>query len=100
MNRLTWTLLVAAAPMAAQQTFTTPDDAMQALGKAVRAKDQAALAAIFGPQREKLLTGDPVEDSRNLARFATNFDKYAALEKVNDVKETLLVGEDRWPMPV
>ncbi len=84
----------------AQQTFPTPDAAMQALGNAAQAKDQAALAAIFGPDREKLLSGDPVEDARGLEHFAANFAKFARLEKVDDSKRALLVGDDHWPLPI
>ena len=94
-------MLAGAAYGAAQQkVFPNPEEALQALGNAAKAKDQAALNAIFGPNREKLLSGDAVEDATRLARFASNFEKFAQLEKVNDGKEVVLVGEDHWPMPV
>lgn len=99
-----WTsvlLVCSVGPAAAQQTrFSTPEEAMQALGNAAKARDQAALTAIFGPEREKLLSGDAVEDARGLARFASNFEKLAQLEKVNENKEIMLVGEDHWPLPI
>jgi DUF2950 family protein len=96
----------AAAPNTAQQAaqkqtrFSTPEDAVQALVNAAKAKDQAALTAIFGPDREKLLTGDPVEDSNALSRFATNLQKSAKLEGAGGSKVTLLIGDDRWPFPI
>ncbi len=93
--------LVGCAGLApAQQLFATPEEAMRALGNAAKAKDQAALTAIFGPEREKLLSGDPVEDSRGLERLASNFEKFSQLEKADDKKEILLVGEDHWPLPI
>jgi hypothetical protein len=73
---------------------------MRALGNAAKAKDQAALNGIFGPERQKLLSGDPVEDARGLAKFAANFDKYARLETLGDSKATVIVGEDHWPLPI
>ncbi len=83
-----------------QRHFASPEEALQALGKAVKAVDQAELTAIFGPDREKLLSGDPVEDANTLKRFAANFEKSATLEKVNDSTYSLLVGEEHWPSPI
>ena len=83
-----------------QTRFSTPEDAVQALVNAAKAKDQAALTAIFGPDREKLLTGDPVEDSNALGRFAANLQKSAKLERAGDAKLTLAIGDDRWPFPI
>jgi hypothetical protein len=85
----------------AQQTlFATPEEAMQALAKAAKSKDQAALTAIFGPDRQKLLSGDAVEDARGLDHFSTNFEKFAQLEKADANKEIVLVGDDHWPLPI
>ncbi len=84
----------------AQQLFPTPEAAVQALVAATKAKDQPALSAIFGPQRDKLLSGDPVEDNNALERFAARLQTSATLEKVNDAKSTLLVGADHWPFPI
>ncbi len=95
--------LLLAIPMIAannQQRFATPDAAVAALAHAVESKDQSALTAIFGPDRSKLLTGDPVQDNKALERFAGNLKTSHELEKVNDSKVTLLVGADRWPSPI
>ena len=83
-----------------QTLFSTPDDAVKALASAAEAKDQAAMMAIFGPEREKLLSGDPVEDGSALERFAGNLRKASQLEKAGDAKFTLLVGEDKHPFPI
>jgi Protein of unknown function (DUF2950) len=83
-----------------QALFATPEAAMQALAKAAKAADQKEMTAILGPDREKLLSGDPVEDVNGLKRFAGNLEKSATLEKVNDSKYTLLVGEEHWPSPI
>ena len=83
-----------------QALFSTPDDAVKALLAAAEAKDQAAMMTVFGPEREKLLTGDPVADQNSLERFAANLHKASQLEKVSDTKFTLLVGEDKHPFPV
>ena len=86
---------------AGQQTlFPTPDDAVKALVNAAEAKDQAAMTAVLGPDREKLLSGDPVEDGNALSRFAANVRKSVDLVRVSDSKFTLAVGEDKFPFPI
>jgi len=83
-----------------QESFATPEEAVEALAHAAAAKDQAALTAIFGPDRAKLLTGDPVADNNALERFGANLAKSHKLNKVSDTKYTLLVGPDSWPSPI
>src|SRR5579862_9701040 len=84
----------------AQSRYASPEEAVQALARAVETKDQAALTAIFGPDRAKLLTGDPVADSNALQHFAANLAAAHKLEKVSDTKYTLVVGADNWPSPI
>jgi hypothetical protein len=94
----------AAAPETAQvpkqRAFATPEDALHALGEAVKSANQDELTAIFGPEREKLLSGDPVEDTRALQHFAASLAQGSTLEKVDDSRATVLVGERRWPFPI
>lgn len=90
-------LLWAAGP---QTLFSTPDDAVKALTSAVEAKDQDAMTAVLGPEREKLMSGDAIEDANALARFGENLKKGAQLERVDDAKFTLVVGEDKFPFPI
>ncbi len=94
------TLAAQKTASSSQTRFRTPEDAVEALAQAAQTKDGAALTAIFGPARTKLLTGDPVEDNRSLERFAANLKKSHELEKAGDTKFTLLVGADRWPSPI
>jgi hypothetical protein len=93
---------VLAAPRRApkQKLFATPEAALEALVKAVKASDHKELGAIFGPDREKLMSGDPVEDAKALKEFSTNLERSATLEKVDDSKYIFLVGEEHWPSPV
>jgi hypothetical protein len=93
---------VLAAPRRApkQTLFATPEAAVQALTNAAEAADQKELTKILGLDREKLLSGDPVEDANALKGFAANLEKSAALEKVDDSKYIVLVGEEHWPSPI
>jgi Protein of unknown function (DUF2950) len=102
---LAWALLtgpVSAADAKAtkQRVFATPQEAMQALVQAVKTADQEKLLAIYGPEREKLLSGDAVQSANALKGFGERLEKGATLEKVDDAKYILLVGEDRWPSPI
>ena len=83
-----------------QKLFATPDDGVKALLNAAKAKDQSALTAIFGPDREKLLSGDPIEDAAALDHLATNLARSVKVNRVDDSRCTLLVGDDQWPLPI
>jgi hypothetical protein len=84
-----------------QSMFATPEDAKQALVTAAKTKDRAALSEIFGPDNDKLLSGDPVQDNRELDQFVAALDQSAKLEPspAGD-KVTLTIGPDNWPFPI
>jgi len=83
-----------------QQTFSSPQEAMQALVQAARAKDRAALDKIFGPTAQQLLSGDPVEDAKDLADFSKGVQESVQLKQESDSKYTLTIGQNNWPFPV
>lgn len=88
------------AQAAAQSTFSSADDALQSLVSAAKEKDRAALGKVFGPDYDKLLTGDEVEDNKDLEEFSSAAGESAQLQKVNDSKFTVTLGHDNWPMPI
>ena len=94
--------VVAAQQQAETQTlFASPEEAMKTLVEAAKAKDRAALGEIFGPSSlQQLLSGDPVQDNREMDQFAAAVEKSAKLEQVNDAKFTLTIGERNWPFPI
>ncbi len=73
---------------------------MQDLVTAVKAKDRAALATIFGPDHEQLVSGDEVEDTNELNDFAEAVTESAQLQKVSDSKYTVVVGNNNFPVPI
>jgi hypothetical protein len=85
---------------APQSTFSSADDALQALVSAAKEKDRVALAKLFGPDYQKLLTGDEVEDNKDLDAFSSAASESAQLQKVNDSKFVVTVGQDNWPTPI
>lgn len=90
----------ARAQSAAQETFSSPEDAMHALVQAVNAKDRVELAKLFGLEYKDLLSGDAVEDDKDLADFDAGLQESAQLQKQNDASFTVLVGKNDWPFPV
>ena len=92
---------VATAQEAAEQTwFTTPEEALQALVKASQDQDHAALSRLFGPDYDKLLSGDKAQDAEALETFAADLKASATLQKVDDAKFVLEIGDEAWPFPV
>jgi Protein of unknown function (DUF2950) len=82
-------------------TFATPDEATEALVAALRNHDSKALGALLGPGMADLLsTGDPVEDTKERTNFLTAYDASHALVAGDASDLALLVGEDRWPLPI
>lgn len=92
---------LAAGPLArAQQSFSSPDEALKALTAATRASDHAALETIFGPGLKDLLSGDPRQDAIELASFSKSLRQYAVWVHKADDRFVLDIGDQNWPMPI
>lgn len=84
-----------------QKTFSTPEDAVQALVTAAKANDTEQLLAILGPEgKELVFSGDEVEDKAGLDRFAKAYDEKNQLVKEGEKKAVLEVGNDAWSLPI
>ena len=81
----------------AQQLFAKPEDAVKALKNAVKAKNNDALIAMFGPRSHEFVSGDIVKDANDFQDFADSIAESTKLEKDGDQKVILLVGNDDWP---
>jgi Protein of unknown function (DUF2950) len=89
-----------AVPVAPPTLFPTPEAALQALVAAGEAKDRTALAKLFGSSSDDLLTGDPVEDAKDLEEFHAGVQESAELRKDDDSRYTVLIGKDEFPFPL
>ncbi len=90
---------VAASP--AQRTFASPEEAVQALVAAVKAGDTTALAAILGPESRPLIwSGDKVASRQARERFIRAYEQSNLLEKPTETRVVLLIGQDKWPLPI
>lgn len=107
MKRLTYiTFFGAVALLAAQdsgpRTFTSPEEAKNALVQ-VAAKGLDAVKAMLGPSSADILrTGDAIEDKKLLEQFNQRAAEKAQLDpdEMNPDRVTLLVGAEEWPFAV
>jgi len=85
---------------AGPRTFSSPQQAADALVQAVEANDTAALNAIFGPAGKAIVTsGDPVADKNRRTEFARKAREKMEVSSETPKRAILLVGKDAWPMP-
>jgi hypothetical protein len=92
-----------AAKQATARTFTTPQEAAQALVDATAQNDTAALMKIFGPQSTDIVkSGDPAEDKDRRAEFARRAHEkmQVQMEPSNLNRAVIIAGNDNWPLPI
>jgi hypothetical protein len=93
--------LRAAAQQQGQKTYSSSEEASQALFTAAQSNDENALLAIFGQDGKEIASsGDPVQDSNNRADFVKRFEQMHRLKKEPDGTTTLYVGAENWPLPI
>jgi Protein of unknown function (DUF2950) len=84
-----------------QKTFETPEAAVEALIKALRAGSEKELLAIFGPGSETLISsGDKVDDREREEQFVRRYSEAIRLEAAGDRKIIIHVGKNEWPFPI
>ena len=90
-----------AAEGPAHETFASPEEAVKAMVEALKANDTKALAGIFGPGSEDVISsGDPVADKAEHERFINSYEQRNRLVEEGAEKMVLYVGDDDWPFPV
>ena len=99
------TILVIYSPAHAadtkQKSFSSPEDAVQAMVSALKSNDQKVLTAIFGHVSKNLISsGDEVADRESHERFLRSYEEKNKLDKVGDKKAILYVGNEDWPLPI
>lgn len=90
----------ATQPQPAQRLFSSPDEALQAMVAAAKAKDHAALKAIFGPITKDLEPGDLVEEAAEFEHFVRHVQEGVELVKEGETKVIMVFGAKKWPFPV
>ncbi len=97
--------LMLAGPLAAlaapQQTFATPEAAVDALMAAFKADSGADLLAIFGDEYKDLVVrGDRAADSAHRAKLLAAMQTLHVLRETSPDRRLLLIGAQAWPVPI
>lgn len=86
-----------------EETFATSKGAVQAVIKACKNDDVAALLKIFGSDgKDVILSGDPTVDKDARAKFVKAAGEKTKLvaDPSNQDKLILTIGKDNWPFPI
>jgi len=84
-------------------SFSTPQEAANALIEAAAKYDVPALLGIFGAAgKDFIASADPVEDKNSAVAFgnAARKSNDLLIDSKNPNRATLVVGEGKWPFPV
>ncbi len=97
--------LVCCGIVAAQETppksFTSPEEAAQALVEACAVNDTARLVKILGSSvRDLVYSGDVISDAITRRQFARDYEEYHKLTPEGESSQILYVGREEWPLPV
>jgi hypothetical protein len=87
-------------PAADEQTFASPQAAVNALVAAARNDDTNALDAIFGPAGRDLVSPDVVQATEGFKLFVQHLTEKAQLTTNSDSNMTLETGTNDWPFPI
>ena len=84
-----------------QNSYSSPEEAVNGLIAAVRANDTMAMLAILGQgSKEMISSGDAVADRTGREKFLKAYDEKNILQQGPEDKWVLSVGNDNWPMPI
>jgi Protein of unknown function (DUF2950) len=95
-------LLGFVATAQAQESFKTPEAAVEALGTAAKSDDsRKALLTVLGQDGADIVSsGDPVADDATRQRFLDSYDAKHQVTMEGDDKATLIIGQDDFPFPI
>lgn len=94
------TLLPRLAPAQDEQTFASPEAAVNALTAAAANHDTNTLHAIFGPEGHQLVSPDAVQATANYKMFVQRLTEKTRMITNSDSMITLDLGSDDWPFPI
>src|SRR6202142_466214 len=84
-----------------QKTFSSAEEATNALVAAAQGNDEKAMLAILGPDAKHIVSsGDDAEDAQSRANFVRRYQEMHRLMKEPDGTTTLYIGAENWPTPI
>ena len=89
------------AQQAGQKTFSSPEEASNALFVALQSNNEKELLDIFGPDNKQIVrSGDDTEDAQSRTHFVEEYKEMHRLAKEPDGTTTLVIGGRNWPTPI
>jgi hypothetical protein len=97
-----WFPTRSSAQQPGQKTFSSPEDASNALVTATRSNDEKAMLEILGPDEKQIVSsGDEIEDAQSRANFVQKYQEMHRLVKEpNETTIVLYIGAQNWPTPI
>ena len=96
-----WFPVSSVAQQKGQRTFSSAQDATNALVDAVRSNDEKAILDILGPIGKQIVSsGDNTEDADDRANFVRRYQEMHRLVTEPDGTITLYIGAENWPTPI
>jgi len=84
-----------------QKTFSSAEDASNAMLTAAQSNDEKAMLDILGPNGKQIISsGDDTEDANGRATFVQKYQEMHRLVKEPDGTTTLYIGAENWPTPI
>ena len=84
-----------------QKTFSSAEDASNAMVTAAQNNDEKAMLEILGPDGKQIVSsGDDTEDAESRANFAEKYEQMHRLVKEPDGATVLYIGAENWPTPI
>lgn len=84
-----------------QKTFSSPEEASNAVVAALQSNDEGAVLEILGPGAMQVVSsGDSVEDAETHANFVRKYEEMHRFLKEPDGSVTLYIGAENWPTPI
>jgi hypothetical protein len=84
-----------------QKTFSSAEEASQAMVTAAKSNDEKAMLDILGADGKQIVSsGDDAEDSENRTNFVERYQEMHRLVKEGDGATVLYIGAKNWPTPI
>jgi DUF2950 family protein len=94
-------ILASASVASAQQSFKTPEDAVEALVSATKDNWPKGVVAVLGPDGADIVSsGDKVADEAIRQKFLAAYDAKHQVTKEGDDKAVMIIGPEDFPFPI
>jgi hypothetical protein len=93
--------LLCLAQQQGQKTFSSAEEASNALVTAAQSNDEKTMLEILGPDGKQIVSsGDEAEDAQSRANFVQRYQEMHRLVKEPDGTTVLYIGAKNWPTPI